>query len=515
MKRIRTGLFVRLVCAICLGCSTGSANAAPHETILQLDQRVEALAAQQTLTPGQGTSLGVKLDHAARQLELGEPQSAIRQLRAFELESTALGAVLPQKDAQFLIGQSQLARREISDLAFELPAHRAGTIQPCFSDIGCEYTVLHVDAAATGLADGTADNPFSSIAEALVDALKRKACGVELRLAAGTFAESVTVPLHLKLRGEGRGVVIGGSVVNHDGWALAIERLQIRSAPAPGAIVTDSLCPSDTEISRVDISGAAGFGVFQRGGRLRMNLSSVADTRAHAGLPGSGTGIMLTDGVQAIIGLVDVERSRSSGLAAAGPATRVYVAASRFANGAVALPATAQDVSRPPAAGVDVREGALALVQFTTLTGNELYGLAVTDGGQLHFRYGSVENTRELPRSHPLGDFVAANLFGSAAAAIELTSFTIQNGLVGLFLDASPATATIGQLRNHEVGIFLDPDPPEPEEFNKAFHCVTNRVSLINNRRNVAGLFLPVPGDGNGDPPVCVGVPFACTWCDL
>jgi hypothetical protein len=224
---------------------------------------------------------------------------------------------------------------------------------------------------------------------------------------------------------------------------------------------------------------------------------------------------MLTGGVQAIIGLVDVERSRSSGLAAEGPGTRVYIAASRFANGDAAIPAVSDGASRPSAPGVDVRQGALALMQFSTLVGNELYGVAVSDGARLHFRYGTIENTLELARSHPLHDIADANLLGDHAAAIELTSFTIQNSLVGLIMNASPASAAIGSLRNHEIGIFLNPDPPEPEAFNEAFHCLTDRVSFHNNRRNVDGLFLPIPDDGSGDPPVCVRVPFDCSWCDL
>ena len=505
---------IRLICLLWLGCVTGPGNAAPHETIDQLSEQVETFVAQKILNKGQGRSLGVKLDHAARRLQRGKARSAIRQLGAFERRSKALSSVLPQKDVQFLIGQSQLARQEISALAFDLPVHKIGTIQPCFSDEGCEYTVLHVDAAARDLADGSEDNPFSTIAEAIARALKLNACGVELRLAAGTYAESVQATLHLKLRGEGRGVVINGSIVNHDGWALGVERLQIRSAATPGAIVTDSFCPSETEISRVRISDATGFGVFQRGGRLRMDLSTIADTRELAGLPASGTGIMLTGGVQAIIGLVDVERSHSSGLAAEGPGTRVYIAASRFANGDAALPVISDGASRPAAPGVDIRQGALALMQFTTIVGNELYGLAVADGAQMHFRYGTIENTLILPRRHPLGSLADANVLGRQAAAIELTSFTIQNSLAGLILKASPASASIGSLRNHEIGIFLDTDPLESEAVNEAFQCLTDRVTFRNISRNVDGPILPIPDDGGGDPPVCVRVPFDCDWCD-
>jgi hypothetical protein len=364
------------------------------------------------------------------------------------------------------------------------------------------------------LADGSEHHPFTTIAAALAYALKLKVCGVELRLAAGTYSESVPVPLHLKLHGKERGIVINGSIVNPDGWALGIDRLQVRSAASPGAIVTDSLCPSDTEISRVGVSAATGFGVFQRGGRLRMNRSSIADTRATVALPASGTGIMLTGGVQAVIGLVDVEQSHSSGLVVEGPATRAYVAASRFAKGAIALPAVVDDASRPPASGVDIRQGALALMQFNTLAGNELYGLAVSDGARLHFRYGIVENTRDLPPSHPLHRSAASNVRGDRAAAIELTSFTSQNSLVGLFMNASPASASIGRLSNHEIGMYLNPDPPEPAAFTDAFRCLTDRVTFHNIRRNVDGMFVPIPGDGSEDPPVCVRVPFDCAWCD-
>jgi hypothetical protein len=514
MTRVKAKSIARLLCLVWFVCVTGLVKAAPHDTIVQLSERVESLAARQILTPGQGRSLGVKLDHAARQLQLGHARAAIRRLATFAKETSALHSVLPQKDAQFLIAQAQLARLEISQLAFDIPALKAGTFQPCFSDEGCEYAVLHVDAAAPGLSDGSEDHPFTSIAAALAYALKLKVCGVELRLAAGTYAESVPVPLHLKLRGRERGVVINGSIVNPDGWALGIDRLQIRSAASPGAIVTDSLCPSNTEISRVGISAATGFGVFQRGGRLRMNGSSIADTRATMALPASGTGIMLSGGVQAVIGLVDVERSHSSGLVVEGPDTRVYVAASRFANGDTALSTYGDDDSRPPASGVDIRQGALALMQFNTITGNELTGLAVSDGARLHFRYGAIDDTRDLPRSHPLHRSAASNVRGDDAAAIELTSFTSQDSLVGLLMNASPASASIGRLSNHEIGIYLNPDPPESEVFNNAFRCLIDRVTFHNIRRNVDGTFLPIPGDGSEDPPVCVRVPFDCSWCD-
>ena len=274
--------FVRFVCVLWLACYAGPGQAAPHDTIIQLSERVETLAAQQILTPGQGRSLGVKLEHAARDLRLGKASSAIHGLEVFERESAALDAVIPQKDALFMIFQSQLARQEISRLAFDLPGHLAGTFQPCYSDTGCDYGVLYVDAAARGAADGSESNPFPTIAAALAYALKLNACGVELRLAAGTYTESVQAPIHLKLRGRERGVVINGSIVNPDGWALDINRLQIRSAAMPGAIVTDSFCPSDTEISRVGITSATGFGVFQRGDGRRRRLLAGALRRIEA-----------------------------------------------------------------------------------------------------------------------------------------------------------------------------------------------------------------------------------------
>ena len=84
-----------------------------------------------------------------------------------------------------------------------------------------------------------------------------------------------------------------------------------------------------------------------------------------------------------------------------------------------------------------------------------------------------------------------------------------------MLLSESPAKAAIGSIRNHEIGIFLNTDPPETEAVNEAFQCVSDRVTLRNNRRNVDGPILPLPDDDVSDPPVCVEVPFDCDWCDL
>ena len=61
--------------------------------------------------------------------------------------------------------------------------------------------------------------------------------------------------------------------------------------------------------------------------------------------------------------------------------------------------------------------------------------------------------------------------------------------------------------------MFLNPDPLTSEAVTEAFRCLTDRVTLRNNRRNLDGPILPIPDDGSGDPPVCVQVPFDCSWC--
>lgn len=494
--------------------------AEPVSQIEALGRAVESLRADQLVQPGAARSLTVKLEHASDALRQADARKAMTQLHAFEQEARGLTSAgrLPSKTGQALVDGAASTRLMIDRLAFTIPPIITDDFQPCSAPQACIKMPLWVDARASKGGDGTRVSPVATIAEAIALARHSGACGADIHLVPGLYTENVDVPLHLAILGDGEGVFLEGSIFNGGGWDLRVERITIRSSPWPGGIVVDSQCASVTEISRTTVEGATGSGIAQRGGKLRLGLSLIRGTTAVPGEAESGTGLRLTGGAKAVLGLVGLEENGGGALLASGEETGVYAAGLLVARNQVTPYAEPlPEGETPQAPGVDIRDGALLLMQFSVLRDNDLFGLVLREGARAHVQFTTIERTRSLPNEHPYERHVDSNVT-VIGSRIELSSFTLSHSLVGLMLRDSLGAGSRGEISHNTIGLGIFWSGPPLDDISNLVRCLTDRTAFAHNERNVDSTFLPVPpaDDPIGDPPPppsCARVPFDCTWC--
>lgn len=383
----------------------------PHEYVKLLGDAVDTLVAQKVLNPGQGISLKRKLSLARSELNKGSAPMAIRHLESFSEETQGLlqARVLNSTQGQFLIAGSAAAQERINTLAFGLcftdRSPVSWSLLPCGEHPACRYTTYHVNMGShiQGARNGSQEAPFNTINEALQRAAVLRLCGVEVLVATGHYIEDPVISRDTRIRGlDSRDrVVIVGSIINQGGYWLNVENLTISSSPAPGAIVVTAPCASTT-ITGVTIDRAERYGIYQRGGTLKVTASEILRTRALADAVSAGTGVYLTGGVQAVLGLVTVDGNDSGGLFAEGAQTRVYAAAVAITDTSI-NPYFIHQISSLDFAGaaVTAQQGALVLMEFCTISGNQWTGLGIHGGAQAHFRYGTITRTSAVPCTDP------------------------------------------------------------------------------------------------------------------
>jgi hypothetical protein len=490
----------------------------PHERVNGLMGKVRELSGAGASTLGAGRALTQALIETTDALQVGDARAAAHWLSTVERRTSALVAagVLDAAGGRALIEESARIRAHIGRLAFGPGSARpqSWSLTGCPEPQACEYLVLHVDRRMVvwGERDGTAARPFRTIGDALDRAADLDACGVEIRVADGIYAERVVLSRHTIIDGESRaGVLIAGSIVNNAGADLAVRDLTIANLEGPGAIVTDAPCAA-TDIRRVTVDRASGFGIYQRGGALTLLASIVRNTSGEAGSRLAGTALYLTGGVQASLGLVELSDHATSALVASGPETRVYGTSIAVSHTGVNpfFTEAASALGEVPAA-VEARDGALLLMEFSSITRSELVGLRVRDGSRAHFRYGQVARTRNP-------DVTTANAVAmSDGSVLELTGFTLTRGaVIGLRVDSAFATASAGEVSWHSIGVLIHgmPAPGDPQyTLESAVSCLNTDVTYAHNDVPLDSGLMPRPCDGPECLRACRRVPFECPWC--
>lgn len=493
----------------------------PHHRVGALTGKVRELVGLEVLTAGQGRALTQGLDQTGEALKGGDARGAIRRLATFERHTRALiaGGVLASVVGQPLIDEAARAGAQIGRLAFGAGPARplSWSVTGCPERQECSYAVLFVDRRATveGEPDGSAERPFRAIGAALDRADEIEACGVEIRIADGIYAENVVLSRHTTLVGASRdGVLVIGAIVNNAGADLTFRHARVAALDGPGAIFTDAPCAT-TSISDVIVERSSGFGVYQRGGALTMLGSIVRNTEGVAGSRLAGTAVYLTGGVQASLGLLEIADNAASGIVASGAETRVYATSVAVTRTSVnAFFREEASALGEVAAAVDVRGGALLLMEFSTVSRNELVGLRVRDGSRAHVRYSLIERTLAPPES---GTATANAVAMSDGSVLELSQFTLTRGaFIGLWVASAFATASDGEVSWHTIGAEIHgmPAPGDPEyTVDAAAACLNTRVEYVHNDVDLDAGELPRPCLEPDCVPPCRQVPFDCPWC--
>lgn len=484
---------------------------APHELIARIARQVELVAQQQILKTGQAKSLLEKLEHAREALQDGKLEPAadgVDRFRDQVLKLTNQG-VLDAKTGKTLSDQAAAVTSMLLAV-LDLPAVQPPALSPCAPNGPCTRLVLHVTAPrgpTSGTPDGTPGAPFPRIADALAHAAAQSACGVDIVLGDGTYEENVVVTRPTSITGVSPlDTVIVGSILNHSAHELSLSELHVLASPAPGAVVVDGACPAVTTITRMVISSATGHGIFQSGGSLRALRIVVRGTGLAAADPGSGVGIRLVGGVQAVLGDVLVARNDASGLAVSGPGTRVYVESALADENHVNPALFSPDGATGQGGGIEASDHALLLAEFTNISHSQVAGLHVGSGARAHYRYGQIFSTVMTPEVRSAGGVVVTD------ATAELSEFSvILSEVVGIAVLRSAVTLTDGLISHAPIGHSRVAGPDDP---------LTTPLACLGTPRGNDYQHVVVPYQGDDEvpchdcpPPLCPSVPFECTWC--
>lgn len=138
----------------------------------------------------------------------------------------------------------------------------------------CTWPTYYVDERAGRGGDGSVEQPFAALVEALAAAGDTAVCGPTVILRSGRYKVGrLVLSKPTILRGQA-GTTIVGSIVNVSALPLWVEELTLAEASFPGAVVA-AHPDSETTLARVAITAATGIGAFQHGGRLEMRDSLI------------------------------------------------------------------------------------------------------------------------------------------------------------------------------------------------------------------------------------------------
>lgn len=361
-------------------------------------------------------------------------------------------------------------------------------------------------SAATG-GNGTALEPFQKIADALKTA-QRNNQAVTININAGIYRENLVITGNTTLHGmteiatsgqKSKNAILLGSIQNNNPVTLKIENLQIVNAAAPGAVVINNIL-AKTILNNVTISRATRYGIYQRGGTLRIDTATILFTSAGI-VPVTGktnkeetvcygTGIFMKNTVAS---LVNVKLQRNvQGLVADGSNTIVDIKNLLAENHTLDMKEYFFCTANNPANGmaaIEVRNGAILRVQGIKILDNEVRGLSVHNGGRFIGADVIILRTKSVlcANSQKMGGINIA--VSKKGAWLDITRFEIGYAdLCGLQLINAKARLADGNVHHNIIGICIRQPPPD---FN--FEDLTINVIFKDNERKIDADILPVP----------------------
>ena len=235
---------------------------------------------------------------------------------------------------------------------------------------GAKGTLYVASACPSAGADGTRDHPFSKISDAIAKSSDKTA----ILVAAGTYEENLAIDHDLS--------IVGPSTKGKKGDDAGI----ILQSPSPDAIVATH---GAATLVGFDVTGAAGVGVFAKGGAVTLAESKVEHTKS---ANGTAYGVAaLDDGAIILQDSAIVDSGLLGALIHGASGSFVESDVSHNQSGGIQLELTTADVD----------------IENCTLTANAVFGVAVFSSGaiilQNQIRGTTSDSKAALRRRHRRG----------------------------------------------------------------------------------------------------------------
>lgn len=302
---------------------------------------------------------------------------------------------------------------------------------------------FYVNQKNPAAGEGSAQNPFQTIAMAQSAAKKNQVCNLVILLAQGTYRESIKLDRNLSLKSVSASTFILGSILNSAGATLKLDGIQIYLSP--------------------------GNGIDQNGGRLEMNNSNV--------LASNGIGLNLKNGVTAILNTVKLSENKAQGLHIEGNGTRMW--------------ANHLTINSNANVGIEITQNAKAFMNDVLIENNFKVGLMISNAARVNLQYSVIKNTL-----HDTATNWGYNLLVINAGVLEIFDFNISGASdIGMAFSEAYASVSQGSIENNPIGLYVLNSIDPNYNF---FDCHKYDINYVNNVTRVSSNRLPLPSMGKG-----------------
>ena len=305
---------------------------------------------------------------------------------------------LDSKQALYLLDRADIIENQI-DLIHNptIPGVNLDTDCPnppdSCPDEPCTYTTYYVVHGSTvPNPDGSVENPFPTIVDALDYAALENKCGVNLEVGEGHYVSDLTITRHTTIRRAGAVTYrIKGSVINNGPHYVSIENGSIEP-PSGSGIISDHPC-ARTWLNNVEIWFPTGYGIYQRGGLVYADGLVVAGTHSLPNELETGIGIFMSCGARGNLVDTIINASDSCGLLIDGRGTELGASFLQITDTRVhpdlRISHSCSPIQQAALGAVSVRDQASLLVNGYDIRDNTFLGIKVYSNGSAQLN-GSV-----------------------------------------------------------------------------------------------------------------------------
>lgn len=434
-----------------------------------------------------------KVDSAFASICDAQPSQAIAEMVSFEkkIKQHSQGVAFNSADISFILAQSNALLMDI--IAIEKPTFSS---PPFVLSLSGGYRTWYVNQRLNcPTPNGSEESPFPSIAAALEEAQNQGLWGVNLFVYGGVYREPLEITRDTVIAAMPDELpVITESIVNNSSSLLSISGFHLVGADSPGAIWVNN-STARTILNDVLIDLADDSCIYQNGGEIR--LEHVRVSRAHASYTAvwSGSGIMLTGGVQASLDNVLSENNESHGILINGAGTYASGNLITIQRNHFNRAWEGELVSLTLTGGtgaLEVRNNAQAVFSNIYVRNNEIDGVLVHNNATVTLNDAVIERTRNFI---PTGGWPDINMGGGIGVRartgghLHMTNFSISNcDLAGVVVGQDgEIDLSSGRVYGHPIGVHIVPG------YYYDIYRLMDDVIYYDNERNLDATYLPIP----------------------